>query len=102
MKRCKTKYPGVFYREATRIGGKGTEQVFYIIFKRDGQNQEEKVGRQFADDMTASRAARIRGERIEGKRLSRKEIREQQQAKYACTIERLWEKFRDEKKLSKA
>ena len=98
MKRCKTKYPGVFYREVDRIGGKGPEQVFYIIFKKDGKNQEEKVGRQYADDMTAARAARIRGERIEGKRLSRKELR-QQQVKDVWTIERLWEKFQDEKTL---
>ena len=98
MKRCKTKYPGVFYREADRIGGAGTEQVFYIIFKKDGKNQEEKVGRQYADDMTAARAARIRGERIEGKRLSRKELR-QQQVRDVWTIERLWEKFQDEKTL---
>jgi len=98
MKRCKTKYPGVFYREAERIGGAGIEQVFYIIFKKDGKNQEEKGGRQFADDMTAARAARIRGERIEGKRLSRKELREQQ-VKDVWTIKRLWEKFQDEKTL---
>lgn len=96
MKRYKTKYPGVFYREAGRIGGAGIEQVFYIIFKKDGKNQEEKVGRQYADDMTAARAARIRGERIEGKRPSRKEQREQK-VKDVMTISRLWEKFEDEK-----
>lgn len=98
MKRYRTKYPGVFYREADRIGGAGIEQVFYIIFKKDGKNQEEKVGRQYADDMTAARAARIRGERIEGKRSSRKEIR-QGQARDVWTIKRLWEKFQEEKNL---
>ena len=90
MKRFKTKYPGVFYREADRIGGRGTEQVFYIIFKKDGKNQEEKVGRQFADDMTAARANRIRSERIEGKRQSRKEIRDAAKAqKEAWTLSNL-------------
>ena len=29
----KTKYPGVYYREAKRLGGKGFEKVFYIVFK---------------------------------------------------------------------
>ncbi|RQW79464.1 MAG: site-specific integrase, partial [Geobacter sp.] len=77
MKRHKTNYPGVFYREADRIGGKGKERVYYIVFKKDGKFHEEKVGRQYADDMTAARAARIRGERIENKRQSRKEIREE-------------------------
>ena len=75
-KRIKTKYPGVFYREAKRIGGKGSEKVFYIVFKKDGKVIEEKAGRQFVDDMTEARAAGIRAERIEGKRLSRKEIRD--------------------------
>ena len=81
MKRHKTTYPGVFYREAERIGGKGLEKVFYIVFKKAGKVMEEKAGRQFKDDMTPAKAARIRAERIEGKRQSRKEIRERQAAK---------------------
>jgi hypothetical protein len=76
MKRYKTTYPGVFYREADRIGGKGLERVYYIVFKKGGKVHEEKVGCQFADDMTPARAARIWAERIEGKRQPRKEIRE--------------------------
>lgn len=28
--RIKTKYPGVYYREAKRIAGKVSEKVFYI------------------------------------------------------------------------
>ena len=59
MKRLKTDYPGVFYREADRIGGKGKERVYYVLFKKDGRLHEEKVGRQYADDMTAAKAARI-------------------------------------------
>ena len=66
-KRCKTRYPGVFYRETERIGMKGTEKVFYIVFKKEGKVFEEKVGRQFADNMTEAKAAGIRAERIEGK-----------------------------------
>ena len=53
---------------------------------------EEKVGRQFADDMTPARAARIRAERIENKRLSRKEIREKQKA-VKWTINALWDEY---------
>ncbi len=98
MKRHKTTYPGVFYREAERIGGTGLEKVFYIVFKKDGKVLEEKVGRQFANDMTPARAAKIRGERIEGKRLSRKEIRERQEAQKKAeaarwTINRLWQEY---------
>jgi hypothetical protein len=61
MKGHKTDYPGVFYREAERIGGKGLEREYYIVFKQDGKVFEEKAGRQFKDNMTPARAARIRG-----------------------------------------
>src|SRR5665648_359149 len=92
MKRCKTDYPGVFYRDAKRIGGKGTERVYYILFKKDGVLHEEKVGRQYADDVTPARANSIRAERIEGKRRSRKEIREAA-AVVKWTVDRLWKEY---------
>ena len=41
MKRHKTTYPGVFYREAKRIGGNGLERVYYIVFKQGGKVFEE-------------------------------------------------------------
>jgi len=94
MKRFRTDYPGVFFRKTERIGGKGIEKVFYIIFKKDGKNQEEKVGRQYKDDMTAAKAARIRGERFEGKRKSQKEIREEKK-KIKWTIEKIWEAYKE-------
>lgn len=103
MKRVKTNYPGVFYREAERIGGKGLEKIYYIVFKKDGKVIEEKVGRHFVDDMTPARAAGIRAERIEGKRLSRKEIRDQRDAQEQAekdadanrwTIDRLWKEYK--------
>ena len=102
MKRYKTDYPGVFYRETRRIGGKGLERVYYIVFKKDGKAIEEKVGRQYADDMTPAKAARIRAERIEGKRLSRKGLREQKQALMEAadnrwTFDRLWEEYKGQK-----
>lgn len=98
-KRIKTKYPGVYYREASRIGGNGTEKVYYIVFKQNGKVHEEKVGRQFVDDMTPARAAGIRAERIEGKRLSRQEIRENDLVLKAAeadryTIDKLWDEYR--------
>jgi integrase len=96
MKRHKTTYPGVFYREAERIGGKGSEKVFYIVFKKVGKVYEEKVGRQYADDMTPARAARIRAERIEGKRQSRKEIRETA-VEIKWTVDRLWQQYISDK-----
>jgi integrase len=100
-KRFKTQYPGVFYREVERIGGKGKERVYYIIFKKDGKVFEEKVGRQYADAMTPAKAARIRGERIEGKRQSRKEIREQAKViTEKWTLNKLWTEFEEKKDLT--
>lgn len=98
-KRTKTNYPGVFYRKARRIGNKGFEKVFYIVFKKNGKVFEEKVGRQYADGITPARASKIRGERIEGKRLSPKEEREAKEtAKNAAsnkwTISRLWSEYK--------
>ncbi len=97
-KRMKTKYPGVFFREAERIGGNGIEKVFYIVFKKEGKVKEEKVGRQFVDDMSPARAAGIRAERIEGKRESRKETRIRQKAEKIAdagkwTIDKLFTEY---------
>ena len=82
--------------------GNGTEKVYYIVFKKDGKVLEEKVGRQFVDDMTPARANGIRAERIEGKRLSRKEIKDRQEAqeqagKDRWTIARLWQEYQNQK-----
>ena len=98
-KRIKTNYPGVFYREARRIGGRGKERVYYIVFKKNGKVHEEKVGRQYADAMTPAQAARMRSGRIEGKRLSPKELKEAQKRRRRAeankwTIDRLWDNYR--------
>jgi len=92
MKRHKTAYPGIFFREVDRLGGPGKERVYYIVFKKAGKVHEEKVGRQYADDMTPARAAGVRAERIEGKRQSRKEIREAAAAT-KWTVARLWQEY---------
>ena len=102
-KRIKTNYPGVYYREAKRIGGKGVEKVFYLVFKKNGKMVEEKAGRQFVDDMTPARAAGIRAERIEGKRFSRKEIKEKQDNKSpSLTIDDLWKKYKTTRRENKS
>ncbi len=96
-KRKSTKYPGVFYREADRIGGHGVEKVYYAIYRRDGKLIETKIGRQYVDDMTPARAAAIRSELIEGKRVSRKEVREstkREGSQVIWTIGALWEEYK--------
>jgi len=107
MKRHKTEYKGVYFREAERIGGKGIEKVFYIVFKKNGKVFEEKVGRQYADNVTAAKAGRVRAERIEGRCKSRKEVREQVKAAKLAeagkwTLQKLWEEYEANKADSKA
>lgn len=102
MKRFKTNYPGIFYRETQRTGGKGPERVYYIVYKKAGKVFEEKAGRQYADAMTPSKAASIRGQLIERKRPSRKEIRELEKAakeeiQNRWTIDRLWTEYKGQK-----
>lgn len=96
--RIPTKYPGVYYREAARRTGKGVERVYYILFKKEGKLHEEKVGRQYADDMTPAKAAMMRAERIEGKRMSRKELREAGEEarkieQQKITIGKIWNEY---------
>ena len=107
MKRFKTNYTGVFYRIGERVSGTGKEKIFYIVFKKEGKVFEEKVGRQYTDDMTPSRASRIRSARIDGRRKSRKDIREEARAAKLAeagkmTIARLWDEYLANKGDSKA
>lgn len=60
-----TDYPGVYFIETHRKGVGAKEKVYYILYRRDGRQVEEKVGHQYKDKMTPIRASRIRGERIE-------------------------------------
>lgn len=105
--RVKTKYPGVFYREVDRIGASGKEKVFYIVFKKEGKVAEEKVGRQFTENMTPAKAAGIRAMRIEGKCLSRKEMREiakeqQQKEEQRPTLQNIWNLYASNNSIKKS
>jgi len=112
--RFKTTHPGVFYREARRIGGPGVERIYYIVFKKNGKVLEEKVGRQYVDDMTPARANQIRNDRIEGRKPSKKEEREKREAERQAqeakleaernrwTIARLWEEYKTQNSHIKA
>ncbi len=100
--RFKAGYPGVYYILGKRVKGakgKPQEKVYYIYYRKDGKKIEEKVGREFQDDMTPARAAVIRAQRIEGEELSNKERRiEEQKRKQAesdkWTIRNLWKEYK--------
>lgn len=95
-------YAGVFYVEMPRPAGNGLEKVYYIRYRRGGKLIEEKVGGQYRDNMTAAKAASIRGSRMEGKEASNTEKREalrqakaEEEARYP--LNRLWGLFETEK-----
>ncbi len=89
MKRCRTKYPGVFY-----VINKDGEKIFYIMYRLNGKQIEEKAGYQYADDMTPARAAGIRSERMHGKAKSNTAKRQEQAQRAAeWTIGKLWEEY---------
>ncbi|NNK00294.1 MAG: sigma 54-interacting transcriptional regulator [Desulfatitalea sp.] len=67
-KRFKTRYTGVYYIEGRALGARKKERIYYIIYRCNGKNIEEKVGRQFQDAMTPAWARDIRLQRIEGKK----------------------------------
>lgn len=96
--RIKTSFPGVYYYVQPRLGGTGTEKVFYVVFKLAGKVREEVAGRQYRDDMTAARASYIRAALIEGKRELAKQTRERKKSeKFALenkpTLAKLWEEY---------
>ena len=107
LKRHKTTYPGVYYIEGTHFSNKTEdERIFYIRYRKDGKLIEDKVGRQFKDNMTAAKANNIRSLCITGKRASNKFVRDQLvKAKSAkstrWTINRLWEEYKKNKTVYK-
>ncbi len=75
QKRYKTSYPGVYFIKGLVPGTKKQEKIFYIMYRKNGKQIQEKSGRQFLDDMTAARAAQVRVQRMRGG-LSNREKRE--------------------------
>jgi DNA-binding CsgD family transcriptional regulator len=73
-KRIKTSYPGVYYSNGISSELGRIERAYCIRYRKNGELIEEKVGRQFSNNMTPAKAAKIRTEIIGGKRLPRREI----------------------------
>jgi len=94
--RYKTKEPGIFYRIRKRVGGAGTEKVYYAVFKRDGKTVETLVGRQYRDNMTVAKAKLKRGELIEGRQKTAAEKRAEVKIK-VWTFDALWQEYRSQR-----
>jgi integrase len=102
FKPTKTKYEGVYYIMGTSPATNKPEKIFYISYYRDGKRYYEKAGRAGQDDMTASRASRIRGRKIDGLELPNVERRKAERAaKEAAagkwTFNRLWKAWQEDK-----
>jgi integrase len=102
LKRINTKYPGVYYVEGTAVTTNKPEKIYYIRYRKNGKEIEEKAGRQYQDDMTPARASRIRVEKIQGNQLSNKEKREAIESQRKAeedkwTIDRLWHEYKTQK-----
>ena len=91
-KRFKTNYPGVFYIVSHPLGYSREEKIFYIRFRKDGKLVEEKAGRQFRDNMTAAKAARIRAAKIDGNLPTKNEERAKKR-EIKWTIGALWKAY---------
>jgi hypothetical protein len=99
--RIKTKYQGVYYIDGISNVNNKVERIYYIFYRKNGKQIEEKVGRQFKDDMTPAKASRLRALRIEGKQLSNEDRRSKEKeihlVKNIWTINRLWNEFHYQK-----
>ena len=101
--RHKTRYPGVYWIEGAGPNGKA-ERIYYIMYRKDGKLIEEKAGRQYQDDMTPSRAARLRAARVEGKDLPNKAKRELERKRREAeagrwTVSKLWDAYRADREI---
>jgi integrase len=99
QQRFKTKYPGVYFIQGTSADGR-PERIYYIVYRKHGKLIEEKAGRQFKNDMTPARAARLRTQRIEGDEPTNQEQRDAaRQTQEIWTCGRLWDEYRVSKTL---
>lgn len=101
QKRAKTTYQGVTFIEGTSLVGEKPERIYYIRYRKEGKQVEEKAGRS-SEGMTPARASIIRAERMAGKRQSNAEERRKKEAEKKAeearwTVTRLWESYKANK-----
>ncbi len=98
QERHPTGYKGVYFILGKQVGTTRQEKIFYIFYRREGRQIEEKVGRS-SQDMTAAKANAIRAERIRGAAPSNQERRDAVQAQAQAeanrwTFDRLWAEYK--------
>ena len=95
MKRHKTMYPGVTYVEGTDPRTGKPERIYYIRYRRDGKQIEEKAGRQHLNAMTPAKANKLRAARMAEGGQSNRDLRKAAEAARLAeegrwTLSRLW------------
>lgn len=93
--RIKTKYPGVYFIEGISAANGKPENFYYIVYRLDGVQYEEPVGRQYRDDMTPAKAALIRAEKL-NKNIPPNKIK-RQNTKTEPTLNQLWDYYKSNK-----
>ena len=88
--RVKTNYPGFYFIMGKPSNGR-PERIYYIMYRREGKLIEEKVGRQYQNDMTPARAAAARTKLIEG--AASNQERREEAAKIRWTTDWLWREY---------
>jgi len=99
-KRFKTSYPGVIFVMGNSIADGKAERIYRIRYRKEGKPIEENAGRQFQNNMTPAKAARLRARRIDGDQLSNTEKREktaeqEEEQNGRWTFDRLWEAYKE-------
>ena len=98
----KKKYAVDNYKGIRYVIGEGPkgkpEKIYYVRYKKDGKLIEDKVGRQYRDNMTPAKASNIRAMKINGGELSNTEKRKQEKSNQdPWTFNRLWATYCENK-----
>lgn len=102
--RIKTRFPGVYYIESVSKKTGSLNKVFYIRYRRDKKQHEEKIGSQELDNMTAEKAAAIRRKIISENKAPKNskthllDEPHQGEVPTTWTIDRLWASYASKQK----
>lgn len=106
-KRHRTKYLGVFFIEGTHVATGKAEKIYYMRYRKNGKQVEEKAGRQYQDNMTPAKASTLRAQKIDGLKQTNNEAREAKKSQLRAeqanwTIDKIWQEYQIQKAENKS